>query len=72
MIRCSLMSGGDDYFLIVLARAIEDFERIHRTEFSCLPRVSRIQSNFALREIVNRAAPPATFGKARALLRTLS
>ncbi len=61
VIRCFLMSGTDDYLLIVLARDIEDFERIHRTELSRLPGVSRIQSNFALREIVNRAIPPTIF-----------
>jgi len=63
VIRTFLMSGSDDYLLIVLARDIEDFERIHRTELSLLPHVSRIQSNFALREIINRAVPPAIFGK---------
>jgi DNA-binding Lrp family transcriptional regulator len=36
------MSGSDDYIVIVLARDIEDFERIHRTELSRLPRVARI------------------------------
>jgi len=42
------MSGSDDYIVIVLARDIEDFERIHRTELSRLPRVARIQSSFAI------------------------
>lgn len=59
--RCFLMSGSDDYLLTVLARDIEDFEQIHKTQLSRLPRVARIQSSFALREIVNRAAPPAVF-----------
>ena len=63
VIRCFLMSGSDDYLLIVLARDIEDFERIHRTELSRLPGVSRMQSNFAIREIVNRTVPPVVFGK---------
>ena len=57
------MSGSDDYLLIVLVRDIEDFERIHRTELSRLPHVSRIQSNFALREVVNRTAPLGIFEK---------
>src|SRR5215813_2900714 len=30
VVRCFLMSGADDYVLIVMARDIEDFERIHR------------------------------------------
>ena len=65
VIRCFLMSGSDDYVAIVLARDIEDFERIHRTELSRLPRVARIQSSFALRDVVNRAVPPVVFGKSR-------
>jgi DNA-binding Lrp family transcriptional regulator len=65
VIRCFLMSGSDDYVVIVLARDIEDFERIHRTELSRLPRVARIQSSFAMREVVNRAVPPVIFSRSR-------
>jgi Lrp/AsnC family leucine-responsive transcriptional regulator len=61
--RCFLMSGSDDYLAIVLARDIEDFEKIHRMELSRLPRVARIQSSFAIRDVVNRVVPPAVFGK---------
>jgi len=62
--RCFLMSGTDDYLAIVLAKDIQDFERIHRTELSRLPRVARMQSNFAIREVINRAVPPVIFGPA--------
>jgi Lrp/AsnC family transcriptional regulator, leucine-responsive regulatory protein len=62
VVRCFLMSGSDDYLVIVLARDIEDFERIHRTELSRLPRIARIQSSFAMREVVDRAVPPIVFG----------
>ena len=48
-----------------LARDIQDFERIHRTELSRLPRVARVQSSFALREIVNRAVPTVVFSEAK-------
>jgi Lrp/AsnC family leucine-responsive transcriptional regulator len=65
VVRCFLMSGSDDYIVIVMARDIEDFERIHRTELSRLPRVARIQSSFAMREVVNRAVPPVIFGASR-------
>jgi Lrp/AsnC family transcriptional regulator, leucine-responsive regulatory protein len=61
VIRCFLMSGSDDYIAIVLARDIEDFERIHRTELSRLPKVARIQSSFAMRDVVNRTVPLAIF-----------
>ncbi|PVE21344.1 hypothetical protein DC522_27090 [Microvirga sp. KLBC 81] len=37
------------------------FEHIHRTQLSRLPRVARIQSSFAMREILNRRVPPAVF-----------
>ena len=59
VLRCFLMSGSDDYLVAVSARDIEHFEQIHRTELSRLPRVARLQSSFALREVVNRAVPPA-------------
>jgi DNA-binding Lrp family transcriptional regulator len=59
VLRCFLMSGSDDYIVAVSARSIEDFEHIHRTELARLPRVARIQSSFALREVINRAVPPA-------------
>jgi DNA-binding Lrp family transcriptional regulator len=62
VVRCFLMSGRDDYIVTVVARDIEDYERIHRTELSRLPRVARIESSFALREVVSRLVPPAVFG----------
>ncbi|MFO1162293.1 MAG: Lrp/AsnC family transcriptional regulator [Reyranellaceae bacterium] len=63
VIRCFLMSGRDDYVVTVLARDIEDYERIHRTELSRLPRVARIESSFAIREVVSRLVPPAVFNE---------
>ena len=59
MVRCFLMSGNDDYIIAVNARSIADFERIHRTELARLPHVARIQSSFALPQVINRAIPPA-------------
>jgi DNA-binding Lrp family transcriptional regulator len=59
--RCFFMSGTDDYLAIVLAKDIRDFERIHRTELARLPRVARIQSSFAMREIIHRPAPLVAF-----------
>ena len=59
--RCFLMSGTDDYLALVVAKDMDDFERIHRTELSRLPRVSRIQSSFAIRDVVQRPAPLSLF-----------
>ncbi len=58
VLRCHLMSGRDDYLITVAARSIEDYERIHRQEIATLPRVARIETAFALREVVNRSVPP--------------
>lgn len=57
VLRCLLMSGSDDYLVTVVCRDIEDFENIHKTQLSRLPRVSRIQSSFAIRDIINRPLP---------------
>lgn len=63
VVRCFLMSGNDDYLVTVIARGIEDYEHIHKTQLSRLPKVARIQSSFALREIVNRPVPLAALAK---------
>ena len=57
VLQCFLMSGTDDYILMLLVRDLPDFERVHKTQLSRLPHVARIQSSFALREIVRRALP---------------
>lgn len=61
IVRCLLMSGSDDYLVTVVARDIEDFERIHKMQLSRLPGVARLHSSFAIRTIVDRQAPPALF-----------
>ncbi len=58
VLRCLLMSGRDDYLVTVIAKSIEDYERIHRQEIATLPRVARIETAFALREVVTRSVPP--------------
>jgi Lrp/AsnC family transcriptional regulator, leucine-responsive regulatory protein len=63
VVRCFLMSGSDDYEVTVLARGIEDYEHIHKTQLSRLPKVARIQSSFAIREIVNRSLPLTALAK---------
>ncbi|GAB4350970.1 MAG: Lrp/AsnC family transcriptional regulator [Oricola sp.] len=51
---CYLMSGEYDYILRIAARDLADYERIHRDWLSSLPHVVRINSSFALREIIER------------------
>ena len=57
VLQCFLMSGTDDYLLMLLVRDLPDFERVHKTQLSRLPHIARIQSSFALREVVRRALP---------------
>lgn len=57
VLRCLLMSGSDDYVLLLLVKDLRDFERVHKTQLSRLPHVLRIQSSFALRDIVQRSLP---------------
>jgi Lrp/AsnC family transcriptional regulator, leucine-responsive regulatory protein len=61
-LRCHLMSGRNDYLLVVRAASIEDYESIHRQEIATLPRVARIETAFALREVVNRTVPLRLLG----------
>ncbi len=56
---CYLLSGGEDYLVILRTLDLADFERVHRTELSELPGVARMRSLFTLREVVSRPAPPA-------------
>ncbi len=51
---CYLMSGEYDYLLRVAARDLADFERIHKEWLSAMPHVTRINSSFALREVIDR------------------
>jgi DNA-binding Lrp family transcriptional regulator len=53
---CYLMSGSDDYLVMVAARDIADYERLHKDVLSRIPGVSRIQSSFTLRQIINRSS----------------
>ncbi len=57
VLQCFLMSGSDDYVLMLQVRDLADFERVHKTQLSRLPHLARIQSSFALREVVRRPLP---------------
>ncbi len=54
VMECYLMAGDADYVLRVVARDAADYERIHKERLSRLPGVARIQSSFALRQVVRR------------------
>lgn len=50
--ECYLMTGTTDYFLRVEAKNMADYERIHTDVLSRLPGVARIQSSFAIRNVI--------------------
>ncbi|NPC57775.1 Lrp/AsnC family transcriptional regulator [Caenimonas soli] len=57
VVQCFLMSGEYDYMLVLLVRDLEDFERVHKMHLSRFPAVLRIQSSFAIREVLKRPIP---------------
>ena len=54
VMECYLMAGDADYVLRLVAKDAADYERIHKEHLSRLPGVARIQSSFALRQVVRR------------------
>ena len=52
VLSCHLMSGEYDYILRVAAKDLVDYERIHKEWLSAMPHVTKINSSFALREVV--------------------
>lgn len=51
VVECALVSGDHDYQLKIIARDLEDYERIHREGLGQLPGVARISTSFVLRAI---------------------
>ena len=58
VLACFLIAGESDYILRVAARDVNDFGRVHSTCLSALPHVLRMESNFVLREVMNRGVTP--------------
>jgi DNA-binding Lrp family transcriptional regulator len=49
---CHLMDGHYDYTLVVRVADIEDYSRLHQHELSRLPGVTRLETSFALRDVM--------------------
>jgi len=49
---CHLMAGHYDYMLVVRVADIDDYGRLHQNEFSRLPGVIRLETSFALRDVL--------------------
>lgn len=47
-----LMAGQYDYMLVVRVADIDDYGRLHQNELSRLPGVTRLETSFALRDVL--------------------
>ncbi|HUH62575.1 MAG TPA: Lrp/AsnC family transcriptional regulator [Terracidiphilus sp.] len=52
IVSCHLMAGQYDYMVVVRVAGIDDYGRLHQNELSRLPGVSRIETSFALRDVM--------------------
>ena len=62
IVECALISGAHDYRLKVIARDLDDYERLHREHLGRLPGVTTINSSFVLRSVATRSEADALFG----------
>lgn len=49
---CHLMAGHYDYMLVARVAGIDDYGRLHQNELSRLPGVTRLETSFALRDVL--------------------
>jgi Lrp/AsnC family transcriptional regulator, leucine-responsive regulatory protein len=49
---CHLMAGAYDYMLVARVADMDDYGRLHQNELSRLPGVTRIETSFALRDVL--------------------
>jgi DNA-binding Lrp family transcriptional regulator len=66
IVSCHLMAGQYDYMLVARVAGIEDYGRLHQNELSRLPGVTRLETSFALRDVMEGAGnPPSASGTGR-------
>ena len=53
IVSCHLMAGQYDYMLVVRVAGIDDYGRLHQNELSRLPGVTRLETSFALRDVLD-------------------
>jgi Lrp/AsnC family leucine-responsive transcriptional regulator len=52
IVSCHLMAGQYDYMLVVRVGDMDDYGRLHQNELSRLPGVTRLETSFALRDVL--------------------
>lgn len=55
IVSCHLMAGQYDYMLVARVADIDDYGRLHQNELSRLPGVTRLETSFALRDVMETA-----------------
>lgn len=55
IVSCHLMGGQYDYMLVARVANIDDYGRLHQNELSRLPGVIRLETSFALRDVLGDA-----------------
>jgi Lrp/AsnC family transcriptional regulator, leucine-responsive regulatory protein len=58
ILACYLMTGTYDYLLHVLIKDADEYEQLHRSVLTRLPKVARVTSNFAIRQVRQTTAIP--------------
>jgi Lrp/AsnC family transcriptional regulator, leucine-responsive regulatory protein len=53
IVSCHLMAGQYDYMLVARVADIDDYGRLHQNELSRLPGVIRLETSFALRDVLD-------------------
>ena len=52
IVSCHMMAGQYDYMLVARVAGIDDYGRLHQNELSRLPGVTRMETSFALRDVL--------------------
>lgn len=52
IVSCHLLAGQYDYILVARVAGIDDYNRLHQNELSRLPGVVRLETSFALRDVL--------------------
>jgi Lrp/AsnC family leucine-responsive transcriptional regulator len=53
IVSCHLMAGQYDYMLVARVAGIDDYGRLHQNDLSRLPGVTRLETSFALRDVLD-------------------
>jgi DNA-binding Lrp family transcriptional regulator len=57
IVNCHIMAGQYDYMLVARVADIDDYGHLHQNELSRLPGVVRLETSFALRDVMEDTKP---------------